>query len=57
MINEIKQRKEDIPVEPPSVKELEKRAKALLNGVGKIKKRTKRNKRRGKKSNKKKINK
>tara|TARA_B100001093_G_C26453214_1_gene853220 strand:+ start:428 stop:589 length:162 start_codon:yes stop_codon:yes gene_type:complete len=53
MIKEIKQRKEDIPVEPPSVKELEKRAKALLNGVGKIKKRTKRNKKTSKKSKKK----
>ena len=53
MIKEIKQRKEDVPVEPPSIKELEKRAKALLNGVGKIKKRTKRNKKTSKKSKKK----
>ena len=31
MIKEIKQRKEDIPVDPPSVKELEKRAKLDKN--------------------------
>ena len=53
MIKEIKQRKEDVPVKPPSIKELENRARALFRGVGKIKKRTKRNKKTSKKSKKK----
>ena len=52
MIQEIKQRKEDIPVKPPSIKELENRAKSLFGGVGKVNKKTKRKKRSGKKSRK-----
>ena len=52
MIQEIKQRKEDIPVNPPSIKELENRARSLFRGVGKVNKKTKRKKRSGKKSRK-----